>query len=1030
MNRFQAVTPIRIAKVASVLAGLTSLPFGWIAAGRGDLLEHALGDWLPFALMVAVSIFDVAQAFLLRRRKNRYATAAWFAFTSVVGLAMSLETTSGTFALLLLVPRLAAIVALICPRIAPKSADHPLPSLPMSWAVTSFLLVSVGMEAANAISNPGDREQLMAVSGPVLGAFFLFLSLALFSRFGGFRWAIVPVVLFGSWLLGRGLERNPEPLAQTLWIAGPVVFVAAFDWLRAPATAWARFRRSAAVLSVVALTLPIAAAPHQMLRARGLIATAIYVLCFAMSAAIAPRLGGVSWSPLRRARRMSSPRILAIAVPLCFALVLIPISLFAKERLATLAVGVSCAAVIGLAALRVRFLRALSAYGLGVLVIVDAFIVASAHNGAERVLPFACLILLWTIALWSSRLIALSTPRVLRLTSEPAPRASLGLAAAGCAIAIAVMIPQIAGSTSWRVNAVGALAGPIAVQAVAPFSARTIQLSPDQDATTGGTVAIDPLGRGTWIIDEENDEVDLIDAHGGRRAFPVGAWPEQLAVNSKGQVFVTCRGSGEVAMIDTEVGTSVVPIGAEPRALALDEAKRRLYVALVTGRALVSIDTKTMRVLGRMPLEAEPRTIAHTPQGIAVLPSRGGEVLFASADLRSLERVPLYAHGRQSWRGEALLPVGEDLVVIHTAIDTGLQTPVPSGGYGGGVSEPVETVVAFLHQGRPAIYGPSDRWRVISTDVSDVTAAMWSQGRLFIASRGTHHVLECRFNDTVTRPCDLTIAEGQGLTGLARAPSGEIVTLAAFDRRLLFSSAGKTDTIDIGRGRLPPQVAEGRRLFHLADDRRITGSQMACATCHPDGREDGLVWRLKGTLRQTPQLAARLEHTAPYNWLGTSPTLTSNIHQTVERLGGKGIRPDEEEALAAYVLHGLRAPTRPSPSEPAEVVARGKRLFDSPAVGCASCHDRTREFTDGYAYDVGSIGKNELSDMRAVDPKAKAEDMDVPSLLYVGLTAPYFHDGSARTLDELIEHNGDRMGKTSGLSREERRALAAYLKTL
>jgi cytochrome c peroxidase len=48
----------------------------------------------------------------------------------------------------------------------------------------------------------------------------------------------------------------------------------------------------------------------------------------------------------------------------------------------------------------------------------------------------------------------------------------------------------------------------------------------------------------------------------------------------------------------------------------------------------------------------------------------------------------------------------------------------------------------------------------------------------------------------------------------------------------------------------------------------------------------------------------------------------------------------------------------------------------------------------------------------------------------VGLTAPYFHDGSAKTLEELVERNGDRMGKTSQLSTNERRALVAYLRTL
>ena len=53
-----------------------------------------------------------------------------------------------------------------------------------------------------------------------------------------------------------------------------------------------------------------------------------------------------------------------------------------------------------------------------------------------------------------------------------------------------------------------------------------------------------------------------------------------------------------------------------------------------------------------------------------------------------------------------------------------------------------------------------------------------------------------------------------------------------------------------------------------------------------------------------------------------------------------------------------------------------------------------------------------------------------PSLLYVGGTAPYFHDGRTPTLAALIAQNGDRMGRTTQLSEDQRAALVAYLETL
>src|SRR5262249_30690774 len=61
------------------------------------------------------------------------------------------------------------------------------------------------------------------------------------------------------------------------------------------------------------------------------------------------------------------------------------------------------------------------------------------------------------------------------------------------------------------------------------------------------------------------------------------------------------------------------------------------------------------------------------------------------------------------------------------------------------------------------------------------------------------------------------------------------------------------------------------------------------------------------------------------------------------------------------------------------------------------------------------------------DPKAKFK---TPSLLFVGKSAPYFHDGHAANLVELVETNHDRMGLTETLSREDKAALAAYLATI
>ena len=88
------------------------------------------------------------------------------------------------------------------------------------------------------------------------------------------------------------------------------------------------------------------------------------------------------------------------------------------------------------------------------------------------------------------------------------------------------------------------------------------------------------------------------------------------------------------------------------------------------------------------------------------------------------------------------------------------------------------------------------------------------------------------------------------------------------------------------------------------------------------------------------------------------------------------------------------------------------------------CHTPTTEFTTRLPYPL-----------KKVDPPAGFEEEEdnnfkAPSLFFVGGTAPYYHDGSAPTLEALIAKNGDRMGKTSHLSAAEKAALVAYLETL
>ena len=74
---------------------------------------------------------------------------------------------------------------------------------------------------------------------------------------------------------------------------------------------------------------------------------------------------------------------------------------------------------------------------------------------------------------------------------------------------------------------------------------------------------------------------------------------------------------------------------------------------------------------------------------------------------------------------------------------------------------------------------------------------------------------------------------------------------------------------------------------------------------------------------------------------------------------------------------------------------------------------------DAVLQDVGTYNPLDIRGETGFDP---------PSLLGVGLTAPYLHDGSMPTLESLLTSgHPDPLGNGNGLSTQEILALAAFL---
>ena len=130
------------------------------------------------------------------------------------------------------------------------------------------------------------------------------------------------------------------------------------------------------------------------------------------------------------------------------------------------------------------------------------------------------------------------------------------------------------------------------------------------------------------------------------------------------------------------------------------------------------------------------------------------------------------------------------------------------------------------------------------------------------------------------------------------------------------------------------------------------------------------------------------------------------------------------DALAAFIDQIPSAPTRSGMlAARSDAAERGRVIFESAETGCTACHSGAH-FTDNLAWDIGSAARVEGMD--------DIDRFQTPVLHGLARSAPYFHDGSLSSLEELVEKwvRSDKMGMGSHLSDDEAADLVAYLKSI
>lgn len=127
------------------------------------------------------------------------------------------------------------------------------------------------------------------------------------------------------------------------------------------------------------------------------------------------------------------------------------------------------------------------------------------------------------------------------------------------------------------------------------------------------------------------------------------------------------------------------------------------------------------------------------------------------------------------------------------------------------------------------------------------------------------------------------------------------------------------------------------------------------------------------------------------------------------------------------------------PNTVSEAALRGQKIFNSPRARCFACH-RGAALSDSKFWDIGLNTEDRGRGPFELDNKFAEFAFKTPTLWGVASRGPYFHDGSAKTLADVVEHynKGGVVFRDSlapqigalGLTDQEKLDLIAFLKSL
>lgn len=537
-------------------------------------------------------------------------------------------------------------------------------------------------------------------------------------------------------------------------------------------------------------------------------------------------------------------------------------------------------------------------------------------------------------------------------------------------------------------------------------------------------------GRTLLIANRDSGSVSLLDGTALKvvSESPLGRRLSDMAV-ANSRIFLTDEDAGELIEVQQRKGTLAEvrrwQVGRSPVSVRISADGAWASVACLWPRrvAVVSLSDAKLRPV-QVDLPFAPGRQVHTPEGkLLVADSFGDQLAVVDMKLQKVERIHRLA-GIHNIRGLALDGAGKNLLLTDQRLHaTGHPTrgDIQSGNL---ITNELRKIplADLLHPLRDPFQ--NDRAHPLGDieqgagDPADVTET--DDGHIVVLFSGVDQI-------AIGRPEKATwtrLSSGKRPTALALdAPNkrayvantfGDSITVVDLEATKVIREVALSEAKDTG---LTPEQ-RGEMLFY--DASLSFEGWYSCHSCHSDGHTNG---RLNDNLTDgsfgTPKRVLTLlgsKDTAPYAWNGKLAELDAQIHNSLTSTM-QGPTPVKERVrdLVAY-LHTLPPPPsveKARGTADAKQIERGRHLFDSHK--CASCHEAP-SFTTPRTYDVG------------LHDEAGGTHFNPPSLRGVSQGGPFFHDGRARTLEEVFTRHRHRLaGELSG---EELADLLYFLRSL